>query len=58
MNKALHEYDYTEADEIAKLLTFENNEVTTNEKTIEGLNFVITGKLSRKRDDICTKKPG
>lgn len=54
MNKALREYDYTEADEIAAMLTFKAETPVQEEKaTVAGMNFVITGKLSRKRDDIA-----
>ena len=52
MNDALKNFDYTEADKIAAMLTF--NEVKEEEKnaSVEGMTFVITGKLSKKRDDI------
>lgn len=52
MNKALNNYDYTEADEIAELLTFETKEEVKVEQSVAGMTFVITGKLSRKRSDI------
>lgn len=52
MNKALHEYDYTEADEIAEMLTFKQPEVQSSSSTsAAGLIFAITGKLSRKRNE-------
>lgn len=59
INKSLNSYDYTEADEIAnKYLIFEikekNNAGAAAQKNLSGLNFVITGKLSRRRDDIIT----
>lgn len=53
MDKSLKEFDYTEADEIAEMLTFKQPEALTKEeksKTIEGLVFCITGKLSKARN--------
>lgn len=46
IDTSLKEFDYTEADEIANLLTFKEKvaEVETP-KTVAGINFVITGKL-------------
>jgi DNA ligase (NAD+) len=46
IDTSLKDFDYTEADKIAKLLTFKEKvaEVETP-KTVAGINFVITGKL-------------
>ena len=54
MNSALHKFDYTELDYIVEnFLTIEVEEAETEAiLPLEGLVFVITGKLSRKRDDI------
>lgn len=54
ISKAINSFDYTEADEVVKFLTFSNEEKNNEEtnKKVKGLIFVITGKLSRKRDDI------
>lgn len=53
MSKAINSFDYTEADEIVKFLTFQNNS-SNNEinNKAKDLIFVITGRLSKKRDDI------
>ena len=55
MSKAINSFDYTDADKIAAMLTFKQNE-PQNEVTptaaINGKTFVITGKLSRARDII------
>lgn len=53
MSKIINNFDYSEADEIAEMLDFKQPEVQSNDtSTVAGLTFVITGKLSRKRDDI------
>ena len=55
INKAINNFDYTEADEIAAMLAFSQPEVQSEGSpaaAIKGKTFVITGKLSRKRDDI------
>ena len=54
MNSALHKFDYTELDYIVEnFLTIEVKKAETEATLpLEGLVFVITGKLSRKRDDI------
>lgn len=55
MESAINSFDYTEADEIAEILTFEQPKVQTEVSpaiAINGKTFVITGKLSRKRDEI------
>lgn len=54
MNSALHKFDYTELDYIVEnFLTIEVEEAETEAVSpLEGLVFVITGKLSHKRDDI------
>ena len=54
MSKAINSFNYTEADEIAEMLNFksvEANEVAQSEGVKDKV-FVITGKLSKKRDDI------
>lgn len=58
INKAINNFDYTEADEIAAMLAFSQPEVQSEESpaaAIKDKTFVITGKLSRKRDDIKTE---
>ena len=48
MNKAIHNFDYSEFDNIAKhYLNFnhKDKEEQNNENSLEGLTFVITGKL-------------
>ena len=57
IDTSLKEFDYTEADKIAKVLTFKEKTVEEKvEKTIEGINFVITGKLQTgTRDQIKEK---
>ena len=54
MSKAINSFDYTEADEIAEMLNFKSAEAdeVTQSEGIKDKTFVITGKLSRKRDDI------
>ena len=52
MNDALKNFDYTEADKIAAMLTFKEVEEEEKNTSVEGMTFVITGKLSKKRDDI------
>lgn len=54
ISKAINSFDYTEADEVVKFLTFSNEEKNNEEinEKVKGLIFVITGRLSRKRDDI------
>ena len=54
INRAINSFDYTEVDEVVKFLTFSNEEKNNEEinEKVKGLIFVITGKLSRKRDDI------
>lgn len=57
MESALWNFDYTEADKIAELLDFIPLEVQSNDannKVAADLTFVITGRLSRKRDDIIS----
>ena len=51
MNRELKHFNYDEADELAKMFTFAVVEKTGND-ILKGKTFVITGKLSRKRDDI------
>ena len=48
MNKSIHSYDYTEADEIAKILTFEHPQAETSATQnlpFKDKIFVITGRL-------------
>ena len=55
MNKAIHNYNYEHADRIAKILTFKNDtNVKTDSKSLNGLTFVITGKLKsyKNRDEL------
>ena len=55
MDNALKSFDYTEAKEIAKLLKFAEIQVESQmvqKASLEGQVFVITGRLSRKRDEI------
>ena len=52
MNDALKNFDYTEADKIAAMLTFKEVEEEEKDVSVEGMTFVITGKLSKKRDDV------
>lgn len=57
MEKAINSFDYTEADEIAAMLTFKQPEVQVNDTQTDaaaGLVFVITGKLSRPRAEIVS----
>ena len=51
MNRELKHFNYDEADELAKMFTFAVVEKTGND-VLKGKTFVITGKLSRKRDEI------
>ena len=54
ISNAINKFDYTEADEIAEMLDFkfaETYEVVQSEG-LKDKTFVITGKLSKKRDDI------
>ena len=47
MNKSLHDFDYSEADELAKFITFRSQEEKHEDKNVQldGKIFVITGKL-------------
>lgn len=55
MHRAIMNFDYTEANEIAtKYLDFERVEAETASSSLEGLTFVITGKLSQPRAKIVT----
>ena len=51
MNRELKQFNYDEADELAKMFTFAIVEKAGND-ILKGKTFVITGKLSRKRDEI------
>ena len=47
MDKSLKEFDYTEADEIAAMLNFEQQEVQSETATsAAGITFCITGKVN------------
>ena len=56
MSKAINSFDYTEVDEIAAMVDFKHPEVQSETPepvpAIKDKVFVITGRLSRKRDDI------
>ena len=53
MNYALKKFDYSEIDYIVEnFLTIENKKEENKSNNLQGKTFVITGKLSRKRDDI------
>lgn len=52
MSRAINSFDYTEADFIAKELDFIVPEEKEEIPTVEGMIFVITGKLSKTRDEI------
>lgn len=56
MNSALKDFDYTEADEIAAMLTMKRSDTSSNESTASaaGLTFCITGKVSiwKNRDSL------
>lgn len=55
MNNALKTFDYTEANKIAPLLEFMKDDgIDRTEKTMAGLNFVVTGKLIdfKNRDEL------
>ena len=51
MNRELKHFNYDEADELAKIFTFAVIEKAGND-ILKGKTFTITGKLSKKRDDI------
>ena len=51
MNRELKHFNYDEADELAKMFTFAVVEKAGND-ILKGKTFAITGKLSKKRDDI------
>ena len=46
-SRALLEFDYTEADNLYKLMTIQTSEEEEKKETLDGLTFCITGKLSR-----------
>ena len=56
INNSIKDFDYTEADQISAMLAFQQPEVQSETPepapAIKDKVFVITGKLSRKRDDI------
>lgn len=57
MDKSLKEFDYTEADEIAAMLNFEQQEVQSEATTsAAGITFCITGKVNvwKNRDALKT----
>lgn len=58
MNRALHDFDYTEAKVIAdKYLIFNTVEESAAASSLAGLTFVVTGKVSRfkNRDELKAK---
>lgn len=52
ISKAINKFDYTEADKIANLLNFSYIKENNSNNKVKDLIFVITGRLSKKRDDI------
>ena len=46
MDKSLKEFDYTEADEIAAMLNFKQQEVQSEAISAAGITFCITGKVN------------
>jgi DNA ligase (NAD+) len=54
ISRAINNFDYAEADKIAEIIDFKIDEVieVAQSEGVKGKTFVITGKLSRKRDDI------
>lgn len=53
ISNAINKFDYTEADEIAKMLDFKSDDTkVVQSEGLKDKTFVITGKLSKKRDDI------
>ena len=52
IENSLNKYDYAMADKIAEMLNFIIPEEDHKEQTVEGMIFTITGKLSKKRDEI------
>ena len=56
MEYAINNFDYAEADEVVQYLTFSIEEESQNKvapaAAIQGKTFVITGKLSHKRNEI------
>ena len=53
ISKAINSFDYTEADEIAKMLIFEEEcAKAESTKNVSGLTFVITGKLQTGSRDV------
>jgi DNA ligase (NAD+) len=57
MERALNNFDYTEADKIAEMLSFEAPQFQNSDNIHPALNFCITGKLGQvwnTRDDLIT----
>lgn len=55
MNDAIHDYDFTLADELSHILTFKNVKSEESiKKDLKDINFVITGKLNyyKNRDEL------
>lgn len=54
MEKALNNFDYSEADEIAEILDFKEVETKETTHSLDGLTFCITGKLVsyKNRDEL------
>ena len=57
MNKALHQYDYSKADEIVEYITFKPSEVLDKNVKLDNCTFVITGKLKnfKNRQELVDK---
>lgn len=47
MNRALHDFDYEEADKIVESITFKPEEHEDKTDKFNNMNFVITGKLTK-----------
>lgn len=56
MNKAIHNFDYTEADKIAQYLKMHNSMISAGSTTLDGITVCVTGKSShfKNRDELTT----
>ena len=57
INSAIHNYNFEQADSVRQIIVFKNNEIVkTNNKLLNNLTFVITGKLKsyKNRDELKT----
>lgn len=55
INSAIHNYNFEQADSVRQIIVFKNNEIVkTNNKLLNNLTFVITGKLKsyKNRDEL------